>query len=116
MVTWLLFPGESPPERFVEVGHYVAIVAVTPGGDGLQASAGHSLVVVPQPTSQVVPEDVSHVVSGGGIFAVMTDHALKLVAVVLQPNISSSWQVLDGDGEIFIVVIVVVLVAASWLT
>ena len=93
----------------MEVGHYVAVEGVAARGDGLEVGGGHGLVVVPDPAAHVVPEDVSHVVAGGGRGAVVTDDALQLVAVILRPCVSSSWLVLDagvgGAGEVFIVVV-----------
>ena len=88
----IAYPGapEPPPERRVTVGEDVSIVSVAARGDHLQAGAAHLLVVVPEPAPQVVPEDVRHVVAGCGRQAVVTDHALELVAqLLLQPGISS---------------------------
>ena len=89
----------------MEVGNDVAVVAVTAGGDSLEVGVGDGLVVVPHPAAHVVPEDVRHVVAGGGRGAVVTDHALQLVAVLPHHSLSSSsWVVVDSH-TLFIVVV-----------
>ena len=60
----------------MKVGQDIAVVAVTAGGDSLEAGVGHGLVVVPHPGAHVVSEDVSDVVSRSGGSTVVTDHTL----------------------------------------
>ena len=80
---------EPPPERIVAVGEDVPVISVATRGHNLQASAGYSLVVVPQPAPQVVPEDVRHIVSGSGRQPLVTDNTLQLVAqLFLQPGLN----------------------------